>query len=94
VTEAVRPDSVGAVGNRADDEAEPIEGVLVAGLLATLTPWLIRIASYLTLAGLAGAYGWWVWRRARKLEAAGVTPPPAPPLPPPGPVPPARPRPW
>ena len=77
-----------------DTEVEPAKGVLAAWLTTKITPWLIRIGSFLTLAGVTGAYGWWVWRRAKKLDAAGVQPPPAPIPPPPGPVPKARPRPW
>jgi hypothetical protein len=80
--------------NHEKDEAEPVKGALTALLVAKLAPPLIRIASYLTMAGVAGGYGWWVWRRAKKLEAAGAEPPPAPVPPPPGPVPPARPPRW
>lgn len=78
----------------AEDEVEPVKGALAALLIAKLGPWLIRIVSYLTLAGLAGGYGWWVWRRAKKLDAAGVEPPPAPPPPLPGALPHASPRRW
>lgn len=73
--------------DREDDEVEPAKGALTAMLVAKLAPWLIRIGSYLAIAGAAGGYGWWVWRRARKLDAAGVEPGPAPDPPPPGPVP-------
>jgi len=76
------------------EEVEPVKGAIAALLVAKLAPWLIRIGSYLTLAGLAGGYGWWVWRRAKKLDAAGVEPPPAPPPPLPGPLPHASPRHW
>ena len=76
------------------DDVEPVKGALAAMLVAKLAPWLIRIGSYLTLAGVAGGYSWWVWRRAKKLEAAGVEPPPAPLPPLPGPLPPASPPRW
>ncbi len=75
-------------------EALPVKGALTAWLAAKLAPWLIRIGSYLAFAGAVGGYGWWAWRRAKKLEAAGVQPPPAPVPPPPGPLPPARPPRW
>ena len=75
-------------------DVEPVKGALTTLLLAKIAPWLIRIGSYLTLAGLAGGYGWWVWRRAKKLEAAGVEPDPAPVAPLPGPLPRASPPRW
>ena len=82
------------MNDEGEEEAEPVKGAIAVLLIAKLAPWLIRIGSYLTLAALAGGYGWWVWRRARKLEAAGVEPPPAPPAPLPGPLPPASPSRW
>ena len=82
------------VADQGREEAEPAKRALTALLVARLAPWLIRIGSYLAMASLAGGYGWWVWRRAKKLEAAGVQPGPAPVPPPPGPVPPARPARW
>ena len=59
-----------------------------------LTLLLARIGSLLTLVLALAGYGLWVWRRVKKLDAAGVEPPPAPPAPPPGPLPPASPPPW
>jgi len=82
------------VGHHEEDEVEPVKGALAALLVAKLAPWLIRIGSYLTMAGVAGGYGWWVWRRAKKLEAAGVEPEAAPAPPLPGALPPARPPRW
>ncbi len=73
------------------DDVEPVKSALATLLVAKLAPWLIRIGSYLTLAGLAGGYGWFAWHRAKKLEAAGVEPPSAPFPPLPGPLPPASP---
>ena len=71
----------------ADVEVEPVKAAFFALLLAKLAPWLIRLAAYVSIGAAVGAYGWWAWRRAKRLEAAGVEPPPAPPTPPPGPVP-------
>ncbi len=84
-------DSVGEMDPHEEEEVEPVKGALTALVLAKLAPWLIRIASYLTLAGVVGGYGWWVWRRAKKLEADGASPPPPPVAPLPGPLPPASP---
>ena len=71
----------------ADVEVEPVRAAFFAWLLAKLAPWVIRLAAYLSICGAVGAYGWWAWRRAKQMEAAGVEPPAAPPAPPPGPVP-------
>ena len=73
--------------HEADADVEPVKAAFSALLLVKLTPWLIRLGAYLSIGAVVGVYGWWVWRRAKQLEAAGVEPPPAPPPPPPGPVP-------
>ena len=71
----------------ADVEVEPVKAAFFAWLFVKLAPWLVRLGAYLSIAAAVGAYGWWAWRRAKQLEAAGVEPPPAPPAPPPGPMP-------
>ena len=76
------------------EDLQPVRGVLVTALLAKVLPWLIRVGAFLGLGLLTAAYGWWVWRQTKKLEAAGVEPLPAPTPPAPGPLPPARPPRW
>lgn len=76
------------------DEQTVARGIISAWLVAKVMPLLLRLATFLSVGAAAGAYGWWVWRQARRLEEAGVEPPPPPPVPAPGPIPPASPPSW
>jgi hypothetical protein len=77
-----------------ETEEEAARGAVYAWILAKTMPLLIRLGTYLLVGTVGGAYGWWAWRRARQLEAAGVIPAPAPDPPAPGGIPPTSPSPW
>jgi hypothetical protein len=72
----------------------PVAGLMAGAALAASVPRLVKLGTYAVLACLTAGFGWWTWRRAKQMDAAGVIPGPAPVPPPPGPVPPASPPPW